>query len=71
MASAATDLLIAKIVGIVVNEASSIAGVRDQVDEITQELESMKAFLEDAEGNTSHTKVEDAWVARVRDLAYD
>ncbi|KAK9938792.1 hypothetical protein M0R45_015512 [Rubus argutus] len=71
MASAATDLLIAKIVGILENEASSIAGVRDQVDEITQELESMKAFLEDAEGNTSHTKAEDAWVARVRDLAFD
>ncbi|KAK9938773.1 hypothetical protein M0R45_015494 [Rubus argutus] len=71
MASAATDLLIAKIVGILENEASSIAGVRDQVNEITQELESMKAFLEDAEGNTSHTKVEEAWVARVRDLTYD
>ncbi|KAK9938786.1 hypothetical protein M0R45_015507 [Rubus argutus] len=71
MASAVTDLLIAKIVGILENEASSMAGVRDQVDEIAQELESMKAFLEDSEGKTSRTKLEDAWVARVRDLTYD
>ncbi|KAK9938739.1 hypothetical protein M0R45_015461 [Rubus argutus] len=71
MASAATELLIDKILGILENEASSIAGVRDQVDEITQELESMKAFLEASEGNTSRTQAEDAWVARVRDLAFD
>jgi disease resistance protein RPM1 len=28
-------------------------------------------FLEYAKGNTSHTKAEESWVARVRDLAYD
>ncbi|CAL2275838.1 unnamed protein product [Prunus armeniaca] len=43
MASAATDLLIGKVVGILESEASSIVGVRDQVDEIKQELISMKS----------------------------
>ncbi|CAL9019807.1 unnamed protein product [Prunus brigantina] len=49
MASAATDLLSGKVVGILESKASSIVGVRDQVDEIKQELISMKPFLKDAE----------------------
>ncbi|BBH05784.1 NB-ARC domain-containing disease resistance protein [Prunus dulcis] len=57
MESAATDLFIGKFVAILESEAASIAGVRDQVDEIKQEL--------------AHTQVEKAWVASVRDLAND
>ncbi|KAL6137764.1 hypothetical protein ACLB2K_063053 [Fragaria x ananassa] len=38
MASAAQDLLLGKIVGILENEPSSIAGVRDKVDDIEREL---------------------------------
>ncbi|ONH89687.1 hypothetical protein PRUPE_8G009500 [Prunus persica] len=71
MASAATDLLIGKVVGILESEASSIVGVRDQVDEIKQELISMKSFLKDAEGKKQQTEGEETWVARVRDLAYE
>ncbi|BFG40516.1 hypothetical protein CerSpe_267900 [Prunus speciosa] len=71
MASAATDLLIDKVVGILQSEASSIVGVRDQVDEIKQELISMKSFLKDVEGKKLQTEGEETWVASVRDLAYD
>ncbi|ONI02459.1 hypothetical protein PRUPE_6G199700 [Prunus persica] len=72
MTSAATDLFIGKFVAILESEAASIAGVRDQVDEIKQELVFMKSFLEDADGGEqAHTQVEKAWVASVRDLAND
>ncbi|KAL6141038.1 hypothetical protein ACLB2K_059329 [Fragaria x ananassa] len=71
MASAAQDLLLGKIVGILENEASSIAGVRDKVEDIKQELVSMKAFLKDADGKKAQTEGEEAWVTSVRDSVYD
>ncbi|XP_050383195.1 disease resistance protein RPM1-like [Argentina anserina] len=71
MASAAHDLLLGKIVGIIENEASSIARVRDKVDELKQELVSMKAFLKDADGKKAQTEGEEAWVTSVRDSFFD
>ncbi|PRQ47615.1 putative P-loop containing nucleoside triphosphate hydrolase, leucine-rich repeat domain, L [Rosa chinensis] len=71
MASAPTDLLIGKIVSILESEASSIAGVRDEVDEIKLELESMKSFLEDTERKKASTQGEKTWIANVRNLACD
>ncbi|VVA29753.1 PREDICTED: disease resistance [Prunus dulcis] len=72
MALVATDLFIGKFVSILESEAASIAGVRDQVDEIKRELVIMKSFLEDADGGKkAHTEVEKAWVASIRDLAND
>ncbi|VVA40860.1 PREDICTED: disease resistance [Prunus dulcis] len=66
-----TDLLIGKIVTIFENEASSIAGVRDEIDDIKQELVSMKAFLNDFEGKKALTEGGETWVASVRGMAYD
>ncbi|XP_062016616.1 disease resistance protein RPM1-like [Rosa rugosa] len=70
MAFSATDLLIGKLVTILENEGTTIAGVRDEVDKIKLELLSMKAFLEDAEANKAKTEGEKLWVASIRDLAY-
>ncbi|KAM5587333.1 disease resistance protein RPM1-like [Rosa sericea] len=70
MAYSATDLLIGKLVTILENEGTTIAGVRDEVDKIKLELLSMKAFLEDAEANKAKTEGEKLWVASIRDLAY-
>ncbi|XP_008244573.1 PREDICTED: disease resistance protein RPM1-like [Prunus mume] len=66
-----TDFLIGKIVTILENEASSIAGVRDEIDDIKQELVSMKAFLNDFEGKKALTEGGETWVASVRGMAYD
>ncbi|KAL6198552.1 hypothetical protein ACLB2K_028341 [Fragaria x ananassa] len=71
MALSATDLLIGKLATILENEGTTIAGVRDEVDKIKQELLSMKAFLEDAEAKKVQTEGEKLWVASIRDLAYD
>ncbi|BBH08733.1 NB-ARC domain-containing disease resistance protein [Prunus dulcis] len=66
-----TDLLIGKIVTIFENEASSIAGVRDEIDDIKQELVSMTAFLNDAEGKNAANEGGRTWVASVRGMAYN
>ncbi|KAL6206369.1 hypothetical protein ACLB2K_023617 [Fragaria x ananassa] len=71
MALSATDLLIGKLATILENEGTTIAGVRDEVGKIKQELLSMKAFLEDAEDKKVQTEGDKLWVASIRDLAYD
>ncbi|XP_024198107.1 disease resistance protein RPM1 isoform X2 [Rosa chinensis] len=71
MALSAADLLIGKLVTILENEGTAIAGVRDQVEKIKEEFLSMKAFLVDAEANKAKTEGEKLWVARIRDLAHD
>ncbi|KAM2271566.1 hypothetical protein COP1_038874 [Malus domestica] len=67
----AASLLIGKIAFILENEASSIAAVRDEVDELKLELISMKSFLIDAEGKEPQTEGEKTWVTSVRDLTCD
>ncbi|ONI01554.1 LOW QUALITY PROTEIN: hypothetical protein PRUPE_6G146200 [Prunus persica] len=72
MTLVAADLFIDKFVSILESEAVSIAGVRDQVDEIKRELVIMKSFLEDDDGGKkAHTEVQKACVASIRDLAND
>ncbi|KAM1381567.1 hypothetical protein ACFX13_034693 [Malus domestica] len=71
MALPTADLLIGKIVTIFENEASSVASVRDEIDDIKQELVSMRAFLHDADRKKAQAEGEATWVASVRDLAYD
>ncbi|KAM1237937.1 hypothetical protein TB2_038722 [Malus domestica] len=67
----AASLLVGKIAAILENEASSIAAVRDEVDELKLELISMKSFLIDAEGKEPQTEGERTWVTSVRDLTCD
>ncbi|KAM2699494.1 hypothetical protein EV1_038362 [Malus domestica] len=67
----AASLLIGKIAAVLENEASSLAAVHDEVDELKQELVSMKSFLTDAEGKEPQTEGEKTWVTSVRDLTCD
>ncbi|XP_071924645.1 disease resistance protein RPM1-like [Coffea arabica] len=60
---AAADLLIKKIVSLIRNEASLIGGIEDQLNELKDELTSMKSFLEDADKKRSKTAGEQSWVA--------
>ncbi|XP_028052859.1 disease resistance protein RPM1-like isoform X1 [Camellia sinensis] len=70
MALAAVDLLIGRIVSALQSEASLIGGVRDELNQLQQELKSMKSFLEDADRTTAQTEGEKTWVDNVRDLTY-
>ncbi|KAM2699504.1 hypothetical protein EV1_038372 [Malus domestica] len=67
----AASLLIGKIAAILENEASSIAAVRDEVDDLKLELISMKCFLRDAEGKEPQAEGVKTWVTSVRDLTCD
>ncbi|CDP22078.1 unnamed protein product [Coffea canephora] len=68
---AAADLLIKKIVSLIRNEASLIGGIEDQLNELKDELTSMKSFLEDADKKRSKTAGEQSWVANVTAMVYD
>ena len=52
------------------NEASLLSGVRDEINEIKLELNSMRSFLEDADIVREQSKAENDWVAGVREIAY-
>ncbi|KAL7235119.1 hypothetical protein ACSBR1_018582 [Camellia fascicularis] len=71
MALAAVGHLIGRIVSALENEASSIGGVRDELNQLKLEFTSMRAFLEDADKTTVQTEGEKTWVANVRDLAHE
>ncbi|KAL7235029.1 hypothetical protein ACSBR1_018497 [Camellia fascicularis] len=70
MASPGLDLLIGRIVSALESEASLIGGVRDELNQLQQELSSMKSFLKDADRTTAQTEGEKNWVDNVRDLTY-
>lgn len=71
MASPGIDLLIGKIVSFLESEVTLLQGVHDELQEIKVELETMKAFLEDAERKGPLSAVEKTWVANVRDVSID
>ncbi|XWS57970.1 hypothetical protein CRYUN_Cryun09bG0219100 [Craigia yunnanensis] len=64
------DLLLSKIFSILENEASLLSGVRDEINEIKLELNSMRSFLDDADKTAGlHSQAKNDWVANVRDIA--
>ncbi|XWS57974.1 hypothetical protein CRYUN_Cryun09bG0219500 [Craigia yunnanensis] len=64
------DLLLGKIISILENEASLLSGVRDEINEIKLELNSMRSFLDDADKTAGlHSQAKNDWVANVRDIA--
>ncbi|KAJ7949795.1 Disease resistance protein [Quillaja saponaria] len=74
MASPGVDLLIGKIVSLLENEASLLAGVRDELGDLQSELESMRSFLLDAERRsqrTEQTESQRTCVSQVRDTALE
>lgn len=71
MALSTVDLLFSKILSMLENEASSLSGVRHEIDEIKLELNSMRSFLEDADNRArDQSRAETDWVAGVREIAY-
>ncbi|BBH08740.1 NB-ARC domain-containing disease resistance protein [Prunus dulcis] len=71
MASAVIDLSIGKLGSFLESEASLLAGVHDELEEIKLELLTMKAFLADAERKGALSEVEKTWVENVRDVSMD
>ncbi|XWS57973.1 hypothetical protein CRYUN_Cryun09bG0219400 [Craigia yunnanensis] len=70
MSLSTVDLLLGKIISILENEASLLSGVRDEINEINLELNSMRSFLEDSYRTAGqHSQAMNDWVANVRDIA--
>ena len=71
MDQAVVELLIENIISILSNEASLLWGARDAIEDIKDELISMRSFLVDADRKGVGSDGEKTWVANVRDMAYD
>ena len=71
MDSAIVNHLINNIISVLETEASILWGVHDTVDDIKNELKSMRSFLVDADKKGTGNEGDTTWVANVRDMAYD
>ncbi|XP_050251605.1 disease resistance protein RPM1-like isoform X2 [Quercus robur] len=71
MDQAVVELLTENIISILSNEASLLWGVRDAIEDIKDELISMRSFLVDADRKGVGSEGEKTWVTNVRDMAYD
>ncbi|KAL4594273.1 hypothetical protein ACB092_12G008900 [Castanea dentata] len=71
MDQAVVELLTENIISILSNEASLLWGACDAIEDIKDELISMRSFLADADRKGVGSEGERTWVANVRDMAYD
>ncbi|XP_021287192.1 putative disease resistance protein At1g50180 [Herrania umbratica] len=71
MAEYVVSLVIESIAGQMVDEAVSLARVRDQVEWIQGELRRMLCFLKDADAKQDGDERVRNWVADIREVAYD
>ncbi|KAL5980008.1 hypothetical protein ACLOJK_039120 [Asimina triloba] len=65
MAESAVNFLIEYLGPLLVDEVKLLKGVRGEVRKIRDELESMRAFLRDAEAKEHHNEGIKAWVRQV------
>ncbi|KAL5983520.1 hypothetical protein ACLOJK_017606 [Asimina triloba] len=70
MADAAVSILFEKLSALLIQEASLHCGIRNEVEEIKLELDSMRAFLRDADRRKDSHEGVRAWVRQVRDAAH-
>lgn len=68
-ASATMDLLVGKLVSLIENEMALQREAYERVDQIMDELETMKSFLKDTERRGSHSELDKTWIAKVKDMA--
>ncbi|KAF8390905.1 hypothetical protein HHK36_023204 [Tetracentron sinense] len=71
MAEAALSFALEKVNSLLVGEGRLLGGIRREVEEIKDELESMRAFLRDADAREESDAGVKIWVKQVRDVSYD
>lgn len=71
MAAVPVDYTVSKIVSLLQNEVSLLAGIPYELQEIRNEFASMRSFLEDADKKGAYTEGEKVWVENVREVAHD
>ncbi|XP_031494619.1 disease resistance protein RPM1-like [Nymphaea colorata] len=70
MADSAVGFLVNKLNNLVMEEVMLLSGVLDEVEELKEELESMRSFLKDAEMRKEREEGVKTWVKQVRSAAY-
>ncbi|KAA8533110.1 hypothetical protein F0562_033357 [Nyssa sinensis] len=71
MAMIAVQMVLEKLTTMLAEEAQLLGGIRNGVDELRDDLESMKSFLQDAEARSETNQGIRTWVKQVTDAAYD
>ncbi|KAJ6354273.1 hypothetical protein OIU76_003173 [Salix suchowensis] len=71
MAMIAVQVVLEQLASFVAEETRFLGGVRGGIDELRDDLYSMKSFLQDAEERSERDEGLRAWVKQVRDVAYD
>ncbi|KAK8561092.1 hypothetical protein V6N12_048168 [Hibiscus sabdariffa] len=72
--SSSLDQITGKLISVLENEASLLAKVGSEIDEIKLELKAIRAFLEDADrglGVAPISETDKQWISSVRDIAYE
>uniref|UniRef100_A0A6N2MD30 Rx N-terminal domain-containing protein n=1 Tax=Salix viminalis TaxID=40686 RepID=A0A6N2MD30_SALVM len=64
-------VVLEQLASLVAEETRFLGGVRGGIDELRDDLSSMKSFLQDAEERSESDPGLRAWVKQVRDVAYD
>uniref|UniRef100_A0A6N2KW88 Rx N-terminal domain-containing protein n=1 Tax=Salix viminalis TaxID=40686 RepID=A0A6N2KW88_SALVM len=67
----AVQVVLEQLASLVSEETRFLGGVRGGIDELRDDLYSMKSFLQDAEERSESDQGMRAWVKQVRDVAYD
>lgn len=71
MAETVVNLVIEQLKQLVVDEVNLVSGVKAQFNQIKLDLESIRAFLKDADSKQHTDEGVKTWVNQVRDVAYD
>ncbi|KAJ6306048.1 hypothetical protein OIU78_021389 [Salix suchowensis] len=71
MAMIAVQVVLEQLASLVAEETRFLGGVRGGIDELRDDLHSMRSFLQDAEERSERDEGLRAWVKQVRDVAYD
>ncbi|KAF3773332.1 putative disease resistance RPP13-like protein 3 [Nymphaea thermarum] len=71
MAEIAVEFLLERLGTYLVKEAKLLGGIRQKIDKLRLELESIQAFLKDADRKRDQKEGVKTWVNQVRRVAYD
>ncbi|XP_043699762.1 putative disease resistance RPP13-like protein 3 [Telopea speciosissima] len=71
MAQAIVSAVAGRLGDLLIQQAIFLVGVKDQVEDLRDELMWIQSFLEDADSRQDEGSVVRTWVSKSRDLAYD
>lgn len=71
MADSVVSFLVQRLGDLLIQEAKLLCGVKDQVEQMQNELKRMQCFMKDADKRQDEDTSVKNWVSEIRDAAYD